>query len=386
MRILVVDSAGRGRALAETVSQSPCVTGVSVITWTNNDDTLMQAKAVGAEFVITGPEAALAAGLVDDLTAAGIAVFGPTKAAAFLETNKIAARDLCDKLGGIPQPAYTFTSSFELARREIELTGHTVVKARGLTGGKGVEVAETVDEAVEAARLMLVERKFGEAGSQILIEERLRGDEVSVFFASDGQEVAYLGCACDHKRRFENNKGPNTGGMGAYAPAPNFTPKLRQQLYKIASRVVRKMWIDGVPFRGVLFMGVMLVQEKDETVPKLLELNARFGDPETQVILPLINEDIVPYLLATLECRGLTQLPPLTFKDAAAVCVCTADKGYPEVGSRKESFVGVGTTLAVARNNAYEKLKREMLLGNLKARVWRTDIAANVPSLLEAVG
>jgi phosphoribosylamine--glycine ligase len=379
MHVLVVGSGNREMALITAMGASPLVKNISSVKWTIPEEVVDYAKRARLtkdDFVIIGPEAPLAAGLVDELAKANIPAFGPTKKAAMLEASKIGAMMVCESLG-IPTPRYTFTPSFADARRAIEENDYLVVKADGLAAGKGVKVAETKEEAIEAAHNILCKEEFGDAGRQILLQERLYGPEVSMFFLCDGQEATYIGSARDYKHRYDGNVGPMTGGMGAYSPAPLVTPRILRQVRHWVSLLVRRMWVNDPtnPYRGVLFVGIILVEEKGELVPKVLEFNVRFGDPEAQVLLPLINEDIIPYFLATLEPRGLTRHRPPTFKEEAAVCVCTAEEGYPKMGSRKESFAGLGATIPQARTNAYQALGTAERAGKLKGRVWRTDIA-----------
>jgi phosphoribosylamine---glycine ligase len=269
--------------------------------------------------VVVGPEAPLVAGIVDDLEAAGIKTFGPSKAAAQLEGSKGFTKDLC-RTHNIPTGAYERFTAAEPAKAYVRARGAPiVVKADGLAAGKGVVVAQTVAEA-EAA----IDAICGSLGAELVIEEFLVGEEVSFFVLSDGEHALPLATAQDHKRVLDGDKGPNTGGMGAYSPAPVMTPQMTARtLDEIIMPTIRGMKQMGMPYRGVLYLGVMITADG----PKLYEYNARFGDPETQVLMLRMKSDIVPALIASRD--GMLKSFDLRWHDDAALTVVMAAKGYP---------------------------------------------------------
>ena len=338
MKILVVGSGGREHALCWAIAASPlcdtlyCAPGnggisreaVCVPIDPLDIDALVNfAKSTGIDFVVVGPEAPLAAGLVDRLEAFGIAAFGPSAKAAQLEASKGFARDLCQRYG-IPGPDYARFTEPAAALNYIRNRGAPiVVKADGLAAGKGVTVAASLAEA-EAAVVALAEGQFGQAGSEIVIEELLRGEEASFFALVNGDTVLPLVGAQDHKAVGEGDIGPNTGGMGSYSPAPVLTEHLEQRIIEeIIVPVARAMVEEGHSYKGVLYAGVMIGDEG----PKVLEFNVRFGDPECQVLLPRLMSDLLPALIATRD--GELAHFDLRWLPSAALCVVMAAKGYP---------------------------------------------------------
>ena len=318
MKILVVGSGGREHALCWAIAASPlcdtlyCAPGnggisreaVCVPIDPLDIDALVNfAKSTGIDFVVVGPEAPLAAGLVDRLEASGIAAFGPSAKAAQLEASKGFARDLCQRYG-IPGPDYARFTEPAAALNYIRNRGAPiVVKADGLAAGKGVTVAASLAEA-EAAVVALAEGQFGQAGSEIVIEELLRGEEASFFALVNGDTVLPLVGAQDHKAVGEGDIGPNTGGMGSYSPAPVLTEHLEQRIIEeIIVPVARAMVEEGHSYKGVLYAGVMIGDEG----PKVLEFNVRFGDPECQVLLPRLMSDLLPALIATRDNIEVSQ-------------------------------------------------------------------------------
>lgn len=344
MRILLVGGGGREHALAWAIAASPlCTTlfcapgnaGIAKeatcvpVAAEDVDGLVRFAQENAIDFVVVGPEAPLVAGLVDRLTAAGIKAFGPTAAAAALEGSKGFTKDLCAKYG-IPTARYRrFTDSAE-AKSYIAAEGAPiVVKADGLAAGKGVVVAATMEEAQAAVDAMLTEGGFGAAGASIVVEECLVGPELSFFALCDGETALPLATARDHKRAYDNDEGPNTGGMGAVSPHPLATPELEARIMaEIVQPTLRAMEAEGTPFRGILFAGLMLT----ERGPQLIEHNVRFGDPECETLLPRLNSDLLTALIAAAdgELRHLT----LRWRPEAAVTVVMAAKGYP--GSYKK--------------------------------------------------
>jgi phosphoribosylamine--glycine ligase len=292
-------------------------------------------KRHAVELVVVGPETPLAAGIVDDLTAAGIKAFGPSRQAAQLEGSKGFTKALCGEFG-IPTGAYgRFTSAADALAYVRARGAPIVVKADGLAAGKGVVVADTLREAEDAVAMMF-EGAFGAAGTEIVIEEFLAGREISFFALCDGETAIPLASAQDHKRVFDHDQGPNTGGMGAYSPTPFVTPDVHDAIMaRIIHPTVAGMQARGTPFRGVLYAGVMLTAEG----PKLFEYNVRFGDPECQVLMLRMMSDIVPALLAA--CDGQLRNFDLRWYPDAALTVVMAAKGYPgatKKGSRIEGL------------------------------------------------
>ena len=302
------------------------------------DGLLALAEAERPDLVVVGPEAPLVAGLVDRLEAAGIPAFGPSAAAAQLEGSKAFAREACARFG-IHQPGFTVCTDIGSARAAIAATGGAcVVKADGLAAGKGVVVADTAAEAEEAAAEML-DGRFGDAGATLLVEERITGPEASLFALVDGADVLFMGSAQDHKRAYDGDKGPNTGGMGAVSPSPRLTDALQQQVMdEIVRPLARGMADEGTPYRGILYVGLMLTGDG----PQVIEFNCRLGDPEAQVILPRLRSDLVAAMLATVE--GTLGHVSLRWDERSAVTVVMAADGYP--GAYEKGSVISGTKAA----------------------------------------
>ncbi len=275
------------------------------------------------DFVVIGPEAPLVVGTADVLAADGVTVFGPEAAGAQMEGSKAFAKDVMER-HGIPTGSYRVVETEAEAREYLDLVGApVVVKADGLAAGKGVTVAPTTDEALQAVRDSL-EGRFGAAGEIVLLEEYLEGPECSLLAFTDGETVLPMLTAQDHKRAFDNDEGPNTGGMGVYAPVPSVDEATLSEMVAMLERTVAGLRADGIVYRGVLYGGFILTAEG----PKVLEFNARFGDPETQVLLPLLETDLVDVMLATAEGR-LSEVT-LDWRDGYAVSVVLASGGYPD--------------------------------------------------------
>ena len=338
MNILLLGSGGREHALAWKIAASPlvdrlyCAPGNAGIAQEAEvvDLDIGDHQAVIAfcrekkiDFVVVGPEGPLCMGVVDDLEAAGIKTFGPGKIAAQLEGSKGFTKDLC-KTGNIPTAAYERFRAAAPAKAYVRKQGAPIViKADGLAAGKGVVVAMSVEEA-EAALDMIFGGGVGAAGAEVVVEEFLKGEEVSFFVLCDGENAIPLATAQDHKRAFDGDKGPNTGGMGAYSPAPMMTPQLSQRVMdEIVLPTLRAMKAMGAPYKGVLYAGLMLTDEG----PKLIEYNARFGDPETQVLMLRLMSDLVPALLASRD--GALKNFDLRWYPDVALTVVMAAKGYP---------------------------------------------------------
>lgn len=334
MNILLIGSGGREHALAWKMAASPLLTklwcapgnaGIAQEAECVALDVADHAAVIGfcktnkVDLVVVGPEAPLAAGIVDDLSTAGIKAFGPGKAASQLESSKGFTKDIC-KANDIPTAAYERFRDAEAAKAYIRKQGAPiVVKADGLAAGKGVVVAMTLAEA-EAA----IDALFTAAGAEAVVEEFMEGEEASFFVLCDGDDALPLAAAQDHKRAFDGDKGPNTGGMGAYSPAPMFTDAVRERtMTEIILPTLRAMKAMGMPYRGVLFAGLMITKDG----PKLIEYNARFGDPETQVLMLRLMSDLVPALLASVE--GELKHFDLRWYPEPALTVVMAAKGYP---------------------------------------------------------
>src|SRR5476651_1996224 len=345
MKILVVGGGGREHALCWAISASPlctklfCAPGNAGIAQVAEcidvgaEDIPGQvalARRLGIDFVVIGPDAPLVAGMADAIAAAGIKVWGPSKAAARLEGSKSFTKALCEA-NNIPTAASEHFT--DLAKAEAYIKAESiksggapiVVKADGLAAGKGVIIAETMDQAIDAVRDMLSGNRFGAAGASVVIEEFMQGEEASFFALCDGEHVLPLVGAQDHKRAFDGDKGPNTGGMGAYSPAPIFDAAMQKRtMDEIVLPTVRAMAKAGTPFKGVLFAGVMI----DAKGPRLVEYNCRFGDPECQVLMMRLKSDLVPALLACAD-GGLAHLD-LRWSEQVALTVIMATKGYPD--------------------------------------------------------
>jgi phosphoribosylamine--glycine ligase len=356
MNILLLGSGGREHALAWKMAASPlvdrliCAPGNAGIAHEAEcvDLAIADHAAVTAycranriDFVVVGPEAPLCAGIVDDLEAAGIKAFGPSRAAARLEGSKGFTKDLC-RSAGIPTAAY---ERFRTAAAAIAYTRERgapiVVKADGLAAGKGVVVAESMGEA-EAAIEMILGGGVGAAGAELVIEEYLVGEEASFFALCDGETALPLASAQDHKRAFDGDKGPNTGGMGAYSPAPILDAALSARVMReIILPTLRAMKAMGAPYKGVLYAGLMITAEG----PKLIEYNVRFGDPECQVLMPRLMSDLVPALLASRD--GLLKSVDLRWYPESALTVVMAAKGYPGPYGRGSVIEGLEQAAAV---------------------------------------
>ena len=338
MNILLIGSGGREHALAWKMAASPltdrlyCAPGNAGIANEAECVALDPADPAAViafckdkriDFVVVGPEAPLCAGIVDDLEAAGIKAFGPSKAAAQLEGSKGFTKDIC-RANNIPTAAYERFTAPEPAKDYVRKQGAPiVVKADGLAAGKGVVVAESVEQALQAIDMMF-EGGLGAAGAEVVIEEFLEGEEASFFALCDGTTAIPLASAQDHKRVFDGDKGPNTGGMGAYSPAPVMTPEMTARtMSEIIEPTLRALAAMGAPYKGVLFAGLMITKDG----PKLIEYNVRFGDPETQVLMLRLRSDLVPALLASRD--GVLKSFDLRWHEDAALTVVMAANGYP---------------------------------------------------------
>ena len=364
MNILLLGSGGREHALAWAIASSPLCGRLLIATGNPGTaacgenvplDLADHAEVVALcqreriDLVVVGPEAPLVTGIVDDLQAAGIRAFGPSRSAARLEGSKGFTKDLC-AAAGIPTARFARFARLIPALDYIWSQGAPiVVKADGLAAGKGVVVAETAEEAEEAAAAMLEIPH-----SSIVIEERLHGAEASLFALCDGVRALPLGTAQDHKRAFDGDRGPNTGGMGAVSPAPALTPALQERaMREIVRPTLAAMAAAGAPFVGVLYAGLMLTAEG----PKLIEYNVRFGDPEAQVLLPRLGTDLVPAMLSA--CEGRLDALAIRWLDEAAVSVVLATRGYPGAFPRGSEIRGVEAAAALDGVRVFHSGTRE---------------------------
>jgi len=340
MNILLVGSGGREHALAWKIAQSPLLTRlvaapgspgiagvceIRAVKATDVDGLVALAREIAADLVVIGPESALEVGLADRLAELGISCFGPTASAARLETSKAFSKDFQAR-HKLPTAAYGVFETAQAAGVFLDtLTAPFVIKADGLAAGKGVVIAADRAQADAAVTDMLGGR-FGTAGARVVIEEFMHGEEASFFALCDGETAIPFGFAQDHKRAYDGDEGPNTGGMGTYSPAPVLTDALARRAFEEAVLpAIRGMAAEGNPYRGVLYAGLMLTDEG----PKLVEFNARFGDPECQVLMLRLADDIVPYLKAAAE-GALAAMPAPRWREESALCVVYAAEGYPD--------------------------------------------------------
>ena len=350
MNVLIIGAGGREHALAWAISSSPVIShlycapgnaGIEEIAdcvtldLTNHDEIIAFCRTTKITFVIIGPEDPLVAGLADDLRASGIKAFGPSKLAAALEGSKGFTKDLCKEYN-IPTAVYARFDNPGHAKTYVKRHQlPVVIKADGLAAGKGVTIAETREQAINAIDECF-EGRFGEAGAEVVIEECLVGEEASFFVLTDGETILPLATAQDHKRAFDRDEGPNTGGMGAYSPAPIMTDELcRRTIDEIIMPTIMAMNDLGTPFKGVLYAGLMITKDG----PQLIEYNVRFGDPECQVLMLRLDCDILPALLATND--GTLSQTSLKWRPETAMTVVMATRGYPGAYDKGSKIGGV---------------------------------------------
>ena len=351
MKVLVVGSGGREHALVWKISQSPMVDKIYCAPGNAGIGEMAECVAIKAEdldgllefavqneigLTVVGPEVPLTMGIVDKFQEKGLKIFGPSGRAAEIEGSKTFAKDLMAKYG-IPTAKYgAFTDAAEAKAFLAEVGLPCVVKADGLAAGKGVLICETKEEAETAVEDILVDNKFGNAGSRVVVEEFLTGQEVSMLAFSDGKTIVPMVSSQDHKRIWDGDKGLNTGGMGAYSPAPIYTADIHEIVVpQVLEATIKAMEQEGRPFAGILYAGLMLTADG----PKVLEFNARFGDPETQAVLPRLKSDLVEIFLAIIDGR-LAEMN-IEWHEEAAVCVVMASGGYPESSDKGRVITGL---------------------------------------------
>ena len=351
MKVLVVGSGGREHALVWKISQSPMVDKIYCAPGNAGIGEMAECVAIKAEdldgllefavqneigLTVVGPEVPLTMGIVDKFQEKGLKIFGPSGRAAEIEGSKTFAKDLMAKYG-IPTAKYgAFTDAAEAKAFLAEVGLPCVVKADGLAAGKGVLICETKEEAETAVEDILVDNKFGNAGSRVVVEEFLTGQEVSMLAFSDGKTIVPMVSSQDHKRIWDGDKGLNTGGMGAYSPAPIYTADIHEIVVpQVLEATIKAMEQEGRPFAGILYAGLMLTADG----PKVLEFNARFGDPETQAVLPRLKSDLVEIFLAIIDGR-LVEMN-IEWHEEAAVCVVMASGGYPESSDKGRVITGL---------------------------------------------
>ena len=359
MKILVIGSGGREHTLCWKIAQSPkvekiyCIPGNAGIAehWEtapvnadNIDNVLSYARAAGIDFTVVGPEAPLVDGIVDRFQEAGLKIFGPNSAAALLEGDKAFAKEIMAE-NDIPTAEFRVCTDYYSALEAVMERGFPIViKVAGLAAGKGVFIVKSASEVEQILTAIFKEKKFGHEGNAVVVEKCLHGEEISVFALTDGEDYILLPHSQDHKRIGENDTGPNTGGMGAYAPAPVGTPEV---IKSVEDRVIRPllkaMKKRGTPYRGLLYTGIILTDEG----PSVLEFNCRFGDPETQCVLPLVKPDLLELLIATVQDGGIAEWKEahngevISSPDEYAACVILAAEGYPGTYEKGKIITGL---------------------------------------------
>ena len=396
MRVLVIGGGGREHALVWKISQSPKVTDIYCapgnagtaeiaknvpIAADQVDQLLAFAEKNEIELTVVGPEQPLVMGIVDRFQEKGLRIFGPSARAAELEGSKAFSKDIMKKYN-LPTAEYEIFTSHKLAQRYFDKeTGPIVVKASGLAAGKGVILCRNSEEGLNAVNTIMKDKSFGEAGDKVVIEEFLEGQEISVLAFSDGNNVLLMDSAQDHKAALDGDKGLNTGGMGAYSPASIFTDLLCQKVRdKIMLPLIRAMKGEGRPYKGILYAGLMLTKHG----PKILEFNARFGDPETQPLLVRMKSDIVPLFEACID--GTLDQLELQWKPEPSVCVVMAAKGYPgsyEKGKEISGLEEAGSLPDVVVFHAGTKAEAGKVLSSGGRVLGVTSTGSDIPSAIK---
>ena len=392
MKLLVVGGGGREHAIIKKLKENPDVTEIFALPGNGGIAADAKCVSIGAkdiegivkfaaeqqvDYAVVAPDDPLVLGAVDALSAVGIPCFGPNKAAAIIEGSKVFSKNLMKKYG-IPTAAYeTFTDAEAACSYLDSMEAPIVVKADGLALGKGVIIAQTIAEAKEAVRSMMLEGMFGESGSQVVIEEFLTGPEVSVLAFTDGEHLVPMVSSMDHKRTFDNDEGLNTGGMGTVAPNPYYTKAIADEcMDTIFMPTIRAMKAEGRPFKGCLYFGLMLTPKG----PKVIEYNCRFGDPETQVVLPLLESDLLTVMRATTD--GTLDKVDVKFSEKSACCVIMASKGYPQSYEKGFEMV-IEAEAAPCAYVAGAKLESGRLLTNGGRVIGLTAVADSLGEAIE---
>jgi len=339
MKVLIIGSGAREHALAWKIAQSPLLTKLYAAPGNTGMAKLADCRPIEPEDIeglcalakqeeidltVVGPESSLVAGIVDRFQKEGLKIFGPSKAAAQLEGSKSFAKDMMTRYGVPTAPYEVFTNVNEAKHYVIETEMPVVIKADGLAAGKGVVICENSQQAVNALTQMMTDGIFGEAGKKVLVEKLLEGEEISILALCDGEQIIPLASAQDHKRAYDHDRGPNTGGMGAYSPCPQIPQdKIEEAVNRTIRPIVQGMAKEGIPYRGILYAGLMLTKDG----PFVLEYNCRFGDPEAQVVLPRLKSDLLA-VLAEIASGGL-QTRELVWDERACLCVVLTSGGYP---------------------------------------------------------
>ncbi|MFH1877326.1 MAG: phosphoribosylamine--glycine ligase [Candidatus Omnitrophota bacterium] len=351
MDILVIGSGGREHAICWKLNMSPSAgkiycapgNGGTASCAENTELDVKDHKAVinfcrarKIDLVVIGPEAPLAAGITDDLEKAGINVFGPSYAASRMESSKIFSKEIMGQYN-VPTAAFKIFDDFNRAKKYLSNAAYpVVVKAYGLAAGKGVVIAERAEEAIEAAENMLVRKQFSSAGDKIIVEDFLRGEEASVLVVTDGEEVIPLASSQDHKRINDGDTGPNTGGMGAYSPAPVIDSRLMREIMEnIVRPTIKGLKSEGILYKGILYSGIMITDKG----PEVLEYNVRFGDPETQAILPRLKSDLAEVMMAV--AKGELSGMEMEWDEREFVCVVLSSGGYPGDYENGKKITGI---------------------------------------------
>ena len=350
MKLLIIGSGGREHALGWKLAKSPRVTKIYVAPGNGGtakenkcenisvQNPLNFAKEQNIDLTIVGPEVPLAEGIVDNFQAAGLKIWGPSKAAAQIEASKSFSKSFMERHNIPAASSQTFTDFDESLNYLNTLNKLPVIKASGLAAGKGVILPDNLDEAETALKAIMLEKKFGTAGQEVIIEERLEGQEASVLSFCDGQNIKVMPPAQDHKRALDGDKGLNTGGMGAYAPAPLITTEFLQEITeRIIQPAVNGLKTEGMPYVGILYAGIMLT----ENGPKTLEFNCRFGDPEAQVILPLLETDLLDIIKSSIS--GTLSNLEVNWLQGSAATVVLASGGYPGAYEKGKTITGLDT-------------------------------------------